>query len=356
MLCYYHHPILLFVKLGPQLLLLLFFFQIPTDVSSFSNNRSFLQKVHRGTHNGFIRPSNHLVVKRSWSSSRRRGPIGSQSAGENYIEPYVGPIGSMADMEGGIAITENALSVLVGSSLVAPGRGLFLAIFDERGGDDENIEELNGIGGCNGEIEEVVIPQGTPICGYARGYFSSEEKGDKSVSFMFTADSPIFYEKQLMGISDAIQLVLERGHGASNSKSDQEKSTSQILWGHNVEFDSKTGAMSSISPDKDFDSRIFIPDDEEENEHQFSAMSLGIYINDLAYEPNSSEEKYLEKSNENNILQLIWRLVLDVETNMLVPSWPVVVAKKDFRLCNTVPMEVGLGYGFKYWNAVQGLQ
>ena len=50
-------------------------------------------------------------------------------------------------------------------------------------------------------------------------------------------------------------------------------------------------------------------------------------------------------------IQLIWRLAKDEKTDMLVPTWPVVVAKDNFRLLNTVPMEVGLQYGFHYWNS-----
>lgn len=235
----------------------------------------------------------------------------------NNIEAYVGPIGSLLDMEGGIAIAEIALHVLTGPSLVAPGRGLFLSIYNE----DEESEDI---------VEEVVIPQGTPLCGYARGHFASEEAGDKSVGFVFTKDAPVFYEKQLMGISEAIQTA--------NSN----------LWGHRIVTDDISGEILSITPDEKFNSRIFIPD-KEENENEFAATCLGVYANDLAFDPDADEEKYLETSDQNNILQLIWRLAKDEKNGNLVPTWPVVVAKKDLRLVNTVPMEVGLQYGFRYW-------
>jgi hypothetical protein len=106
----------------------------------------------------------------------------------------------------------------------------------------------------------------------------------------------------------------------------------------------------SIKADKDFLSRIFIPDVKEEE--KFSATSLGIYANDLAYDPDSNEEQYFENSERNNILQLVWRLAKDEKNGMVVPTWPVVVTRQDVRLLNTVPMEVGLQYGFNYWNAV----
>ena len=116
-----------------------------------------------------------------------------------------------------------------------------------------------------------------------------------------------------------------------------------------MEIDVETSSVS-IKADKDFLSRIFIPDVKEEE--KFSATSLGIYANDLAYDPDSNEEQYFENSERNNILQLVWRLAKDEKNGMVVPTWPVVVTRQDVRLLNTVPMEVGLQYGFNYWNAV----
>ena len=69
------------------------------------------------------------------------------------IEPYVGLIGTFDDMEGGIAIGELALNVLAGPSLVADGRGLFLCIHAWLIAPD-----------VSGGVEEIVIPQGTPLC------------------------------------------------------------------------------------------------------------------------------------------------------------------------------------------------
>ncbi len=256
------------------------------------------------------------------------------------IEAYVGPMRSLSEMEGGITVAENALNVFTGPSLVAPGRGLFLSIYNEyRGKDNESIDDSRE----ESIVEEVVIPQGTPLCGYSRGYFSSEETGDKSVSFMFSADALVFFEKQLMGIGDAIATV---------HKNDRlRRGPNELLWGHIVEFDEASGSLS-IDPDEEFHTRIFIPD-REDNEHEFAVTCLGIYANDLAYDPDHDEEKYFETSERNNILQLIWRLAKDEKTGILMPTWPVVIARKDFRLVNTVPMEVGLQYGFRYWDSFQ---
>mmetsp|Transcript_15175 Transcript_15175/g.28530 ORF Transcript_15175/g.28530 Transcript_15175/m.28530 type:complete len:322 (-) Transcript_15175:506-1471(-) len=260
------------------------------------------------------------------------------------IEPYIGPVGSFADMEGGVTIENLHLNVLAGPSLVAQGRGLFLCIYNEV--DLEATDEEEGE-----SVEEIIIPQGTPLCGYSRGYFSDEEKGDKSVVFRFKEqsfhDTAVFYNQRLTSIVDAIWDTFDENSkwkgGRINPKEDE------ILFGHIVQIDHGSQQMK-IRADERFFSRIFIPETLNEDV-QFSATYLGVYANDLAFDPHSSQEEYLENSEKNNILQLVWRLAADEKSGMLVPTWPVVVAKKDIRLLNTVPMEVGLEYGFQYWDA-----
>jgi len=262
------------------------------------------------------------------------------SSSNEDIEPYVGPVSSIADMEGGIAVGELSLNVLAGPSLVAPGRGLFLCIYDDM--DEDSNDE--------GAVEEIIIPQGTPLCGYARGYFTDEQKGDKSVGFLFKENSAdvtaVFYQQKLMTLGDAIWAVYEERRAEGNTDS------SNLLFGHHVEVNADTSDVG-IKVDKEFLSRIFVPDTLEESKfEEFAATSLGVYANDLAYDPDSNEEQYFENSERNNILQLVWRLAKDEKTGSLVPTWPVVVTRKDVRFLNAVPMEVGLQYGYNYWDAV----
>ena len=252
------------------------------------------------------------------------------------IEPYVGPITTLDDIEGGITISELALNVFAGPSLVAPGRGLFLCIHEEPPQDGE--DEMDGM------VEQIIIPQGTPLCGYARGHFSDEENGDKSVGFLFKGDveeTAVFYERQLMTIGDAIRLAFPEWESGDVKSS---------MWGHDVSFDSDSTQMS-IAPDEIVASRIFIPDSPENEEETFGPTRLGVFANDLAYDPDSSAEEYVQNSEANNILQLVWRLARDEKKGNLVPTWPVVITKKDVRMVNTVPMEVGLQYGFNYWDS-----
>lgn len=173
-----------------------------------------------------------------------------------------------------------------------------------------------------------------------------KRKAIKSVGFLFGANSAdstaVFYNKQLMTLGDALWIAYQERCKDGTTK------TNNLLFGHHVEIDKETSSVS-VDADKEFSSRIFIPDTTEED--QFAATSLGVYANDLAYDPDSTEEQYFKTSERNNILQLVWRLANDEKNGMLVPTWPVVVARQDVRLLNTVPMEVGLQYGFNYWNA-----
>jgi len=273
-----------------------------------------------------------LSVREQISKGIQRGGGSIQSA-INDVEPYVGPVGSIEDTEGGIVVGDLSLQVSVAKSLVSKGRGLFLCIYDE----EEDPESV---------VEEIRIPQGTPICGYARGYFSDKSDGDKSVVFMFEEHSAnttaVFYNQKLMTLGDALLANYK-------ARSDEEQGKPLLLFGHHIEIDAENDVVT-VKPDEEFSSRIFIPDAKEEEE--FTAPALGVYANDLAYDPDSKEEQYFENSERNNILQLVWRLAKDEKTEMVVPTWPVVVVKQDVRLLNTVPMEVGLQYGFNYWDAV----
>jgi len=168
-----------------------------------------------------------------------------------------------------------------------------------------------------------------------------------------------------MTISEAIHLAHYNNDNDNDNDETKDEDVKQldeknILWGHIVknidmnlnEEKSKDEMKITLLPDQEFASRIFLPEIDDEN--QFGATCLGIYANDLAYDPTSFDnEAYLKQSDSNNILQLIWRLDKDEKTGMLVPTWPVVAAKKDIRLVNTVPMEIGLQYGFQYWDSYQ---
>jgi len=51
-------------------------------------------------------------------------------------------------------------------------------------------------------VKEAIIPQSTPLCRYAQGYFGDKKSGDKCVEFLFVEHSgdstALFYNKQLI--------------------------------------------------------------------------------------------------------------------------------------------------------------
>lgn len=77
---------------------------------------------------------------------------------------------------------------------------------------------------------------------------------------------------------------------------------------------------------------------------------FGMFANDMAYEGlDTTLESYVEASVNRNILQIVWRL--ELQNNVLTPTWPVVVLSKDVLFTNKEPMECGMHYSWRYWLA-----
>jgi hypothetical protein len=266
------------------------------------------------------------------------------------IDSYTGPVfvGNYEEFVGGLTIADLSLQILVGPSEVALGQmGLFIALYTE------HMDQWN---------REIIIPNGTPICGYARGYFTDRYQGDKSVGYSFEgyADSiAVFYDKQLMSLNMAVDRFLNK----NNLPMDKMLDHHDIVYGHILSYvpqeDNGVSTESNmyIRPDPSFLGRIFVP--EEVMETKYSAAHLGIYANDFAYDPDSHvKHEYDARSEMNNILDLAWRMTegyLGSETDlngriMLIPTWPVVKLKSEVRIVNEVPMEIGLQYGFTFWD------
>ena len=102
---------------------------------------------------------------------------------------------------------------------------------------------------------------------------------------------------------------------------------------------------------QNFTARYFVPDDVPFDD--LGIISFGMYANDLAWMgPATTSEAYAERSASHNVLQLVWRMAWDTDRGCLVPTWPVVALGQDLRLCNKEPMEVGIQYGWRYWDAL----
>jgi len=103
---------------------------------------------------------------------------------------YKGPVLSYDLMEAGCSIEDLGIDVLVGSSCVAPGYGLYIRV--------------------NDGVERVSLSRGTIICGYSRGKFVDSADGDKTVAYCFTIPSVgVIYKQEIVPLLHALQDVAE---------------------------------------------------------------------------------------------------------------------------------------------------
>jgi hypothetical protein len=248
----------------------------------------------------------------------------SDNTNWNAVDPYVGPLSVFEFMEAGCAIEDLGIQVMVGeSSLVDSGRGLFVAILED--------------------ADEVILPKGTPICGYSKGYFTCEAYGDKAVSFQFdSVYTGCIFEKKLMPLIDAIGMVCAPGS----------KSIVSTVLGHRLDYIQSSDELKII-PDESFLQSVFIPH-EDKDSPEWGPGRLGMYANDLAFFPGIDKRAYEETSAQKNALQLVWRLAN--ENGVLVPTWPVVLTLRDLKLTNYDPMEIGIQYGWGYWEKLMEQQ
>ena len=109
---------------------------------------------------------------------------------EEAPEPllYRGPVGDRNDMETGFVLEELGVTVMVGPSTVAPGRGLFVALADEAG------------------VDSVELPEGTLFAGYSKeGTWAVSAQGDKAVAYAFgDSDTAVVCEKELKPLIEAV--------------------------------------------------------------------------------------------------------------------------------------------------------
>ena len=252
-----------------------------------------------------------------------RGPQSESDQSDipsKVVLDYDGPVSDFLQMEAGCVIEDLGLEVLVGPSTVPnAGRGLFIALQEG--------------------VEEVTLPRGTPICGYSKGTFTSEGEGDKAVAYAFQSIyTGVIYNKQITSLKKLIQ-------SAASTTED----VTGMIDGHLIFFDADAQEMS-ITPTDEYPDRYFIPHESQE----WSAASFGTQANDLGYHPGvDTLDEYIENSMKHNILQIVWRMEL-IEGSFK-PTWPVVILNRDVRFTNVIPMEVGIHYSWKYWNAYRSL-
>jgi len=267
-------------------------------------------------------------------------------------------------------ISKLNLRLRVGPSQVVPNQlGLYLESSFHSDTQDPNVHVI----------------QGTPICRYATGYFTNDCKSDKSVGYLFEGSGVdsntdlVMYQDQIMTLHSALHSFYIHRKIIPKHHETEEKNNKRLdlLWGHEITIHSPQPWNIHISPQRNFTSWIFEPFDFNNPnpiESSFSPLApteLGKFANDLAFDPtHDGVQSYEASSKERNQLKLVWKLeevcvwntntysdstcvVKPVEQEkILVPVWPMVIAKYDFIIRrHTEPTEIGLEYGYHYWQA-----
>ena len=231
------------------------------------------------------------------------------------LKAYVGPTCSFDDVVGGFEASELGLTIMAAPSTTCPGLGMYV-VLDE-------------------DTFEVEVPANTIISGYSqRGSFKKEavEGNDKTVAFLFdTVHRGVIFEKKFQPLAEALQSGKRR------------------LLGHTI--DNEDGESLLVDPSVQLH-YVPAPRDDLIQDMLYCPQEIGVYCNDLAFKgQDTSEENYLLANEDLNALELVWRLAEDEsDDTLLVPTWPVVITRKDLLFNNTEPMEIGLSYGWNYWS------
>ena len=186
-------------------------------------------------------------------------------------------------------------------------------------------------------IESVMLPKLSMVCEYGKGKFDMRVLGDKSIAYSFeNVESLVYYESKVLPLKDLIRNCI------STSSSPYRQSIK--LLGHIINYDDINNI--SVYKDKSHSKNVFIPSINDRNPYEY----FGIYVNDFAYNLNETDndEVYLANTNKN-ALTIIWKVEVD-KNGLITPINPVFVTKRDLVFANKEPMELGLDYGWDYWN------
>lgn len=289
-------------------------------------------------HGGLYRPA---LARTNWRSHLSFGP--SDDTAYAAPAPYSGPVLPLdADVVTGVSLGELSLDLaLAPSSAVPSGLGLYVRLSDPE------------------EVSSVTVPDLALLGGYSReGTFESSDVGDKTVGFALRdANTAVFYQRQLMSVGEAIQLAADSEGGGMCG-----------LIGHELRLtegggdDAVFGTSVEVEPVDDGFPRYFVPElinrDEAAADDDYTVQNFGQFCNDLAWnydDPPASSDEYDSRSEEYNVVQLIWRMEFDPEGRCLRPSWPVSVFARDVTFDNAEFMEIGTRYGWSYWQATVDL-
>lgn len=230
---------------------------------------------------------------------------------------YSGPTLPFEKMVNGFDVLELGLIIAAGPSTVPKsGMGMFIC--------------------CDEYTDEVLVPSGTVVCGYSNsGVLKDKASGDKTVAYYFDSlDQGCVFQKRVLSLRKVL-----------NDDADAEL---RVL-GHSIDPDDENKFIFDTDPSI---TRHFVPAEFDLNDQKrFSPQEMGVLANDLGFSGiDTSEESYRRDNDQFNILELVWRLEQSKDdARLLVPTYPVIITMRDILFKNLEPMEVGLSYGWGYW-------
>lgn len=210
-------------------------------------------------------------------------------------------------------------------------------------------------------------PIGTAVCGYSRGSFYDIAMGTMSVAFAFDSlNRGIYYKKEMRLLSDVVnELIMEIANNSSDTVTVSQSESidddrhenllnlhniTELIEGHILMYNNESKQID-LYLDEHYNSRYFIPYED----YVLGPGYFGMFCNDLAYNNKlTTKEEYIESSYLYNILQIVWRM--EFLDGKLRPIWPIVVVNRDVLFRNQLPMEAGLSYSWKYWEAARLLE
>jgi len=185
--------------------------------------------------------------------------------------------------------------------------------------------------------EDVVVPQHSIVCSYAKGRFYCAPRGnDKCVGYEYTdLESLCVFEDRVMRLHDLVQSHASAGN------------PNLRMWGHSI-----SASCNKIEIVEVFESVFFLPDNDDiSSEEAMKGGRIGQFANDLAFRPCFGlydDDAYYSDSEEMNDCNLAWDLGFDKHRQLIFPKSPVVITRRELALSSSCK-EVGIEYGFAYW-------
>ncbi len=84
-----------------------------------------------------------------------------------------------------------------------------------------------------------------------------------------------------------------------------------------------------------------------------TSIHLPTCVHPSTYQPHPHQPPTHSYPDASNIAALVWRVEYNRDTGTVVPSRPVVTFGRHVTFRNKKPMELGLRYGWRFWEGME---